>query len=134
MKHNRKTLKRKSLLKKRKGGKTARRKSRRINGGIPYVPDMGILSRFSRKSSPQDVVDEKYTCPTMSKEDCCYRNSICQNGNNHSWLQSGPHLGQPPYDNILTFSIGNKRVGYDEAVKTKGKEFSYCGNCQKIMC
>ena len=134
MKHNRKTLKRKSLLKKRKGGKTLRRKSRRINGGIPYVPDMGILSRLRANSSTQDVVDEKHTCPTMSKEDCCYHNSICQNGTYHNWLKSGPHLGQPPYDTALTFSIGKNRVGYRQAVETKGEGFFYCANCQKIRC
>ena len=134
MKHNRKTLKRKSLLKKRKGGKTLRRKTRRIKGGIPFIPDMGILSKMLGNNSTQDKVDEKLTCPTISNENCCYKNSTCQSGQYHDWLQSGPHLGQPPYDGMLTFSIETKRVGYGEAVQKKGVGFLYCRNCQKIKC
>jgi hypothetical protein len=134
MKHNRKTLKRKSLLKKRKGGKTLRRKTRRIKGGIPFIPDMGILSKIRGNNSTQNKVDEKLTCPIQSNQDCCYDKSTCQKGQYHEWLKSGPHLGLPPYDRELTFSIETKRVGYDEAVQKKGVGFLYCSNCQKIKC
>ena len=134
MKRNRNTLKRKSLVKKRKGGKTLRRKTRRIKGGIPFIPDMGILSTIRGNNSTQDKVDEKLTCPTQSNQDCCYKISTCQSGQYHDWLQSRPELGLPPYDTELTFNIGNKRVGYGEAVQKKGVGFLYCRNCQKIKC
>jgi len=128
MKHNRKTLKRKSLLRKRKGGKTARRKSRRMKGGIP---DMGILRSLGMKPKETEMND-KVICPIQSKENCCYKNSTCpSSAGGHYWLQARPELkGRTD----LTFDVMGRRFTFDQVSPARGENFYYCSNCQKIRC
>jgi hypothetical protein len=127
MKHNRKTLKKKSLLKKRKGGKTARRRSRRMKGGIP---DMGIMRFIGLKTKEVEINDER-TCPRESKKNCCVKESPCPSDTDHYWLQARPELkGRKD----LTFDIMGRRFTYEQVSAGRGENFFYCAKCQKIRC
>jgi hypothetical protein len=134
MKNNKKTLKRKSLLKKRKGGKTQRRKSRRVKGGIPGIPSLGIANAVqSIVASPSKVgpsCNEYY--------DCCSRDSKCTSPN----AQGGTHFLDTI--NSKSLNLNEEFLNYGSQKKSpsffmkevlkSNEPFQYCKECLRVIC
>jgi len=123
MKHNRKTLKRKSLLKKRKGGKTARRRMKK--GGDFFKPSTW-KNPFSSK--PSDQVIRKTAC-IEGEPGCCLPNSPCPlNEQGHYWES-------PNVDSKILFDFQGRNTSYNDVVASIGTpDFKYCTYCLKIRC
>ena len=78
MKHNRKTLKRKSLLKKRKGGKTLRRRMKKGGRDFGVMSSLGFQPIFSSNSSVKTLqCDENQSCGLGCQ--FCREESFCSN-------------------------------------------------------
>ena len=131
MKHNRKTLKRKSLLKKRKGGKTARRRKK---GGRDFgvMSTLGFKPLFSSSStSSSPGICDKYGC--------CSSKSLCDGDNNYgkahffNKINSGSDNANNPF---LIFQDKNfPKQSPDYFMKLLGtNEITYCRECLRVIC
>jgi len=140
MKRNRKTLKRKSLLKKRKGGKTLRRKTRRIKGGIPNLGIMDRLGFSSRSnSSVASSSSNSSVAGICNNYGCCSAKSLCDGDNNDGKAHFFNRINSGS-DNVnnrfLTFQDKNfPKQSPDYFMKLLGQtEITYCPECFRVIC
>jgi hypothetical protein len=134
MKHNRKTLKRKSLLKKRKGGKTLRRKSIRMKGGRDFgvMKSLGFQPIFSSSSNSS-------VAGICNNYGCCSAKSVCDGDNNYGKAHFFSRINSSS-DNVsnpfLTFQDKNfPKQSPDYFMKLLGTtEITYCRECLRVIC
>ena len=135
MKNNKKTLKRKSLLKKRKGGKTARRRIKK--GGDLFKPSTW-KSPFSSTATPVVSVG------MCDKYGCCSTNSLCDGPRNFGKKHFISTINQTSENlNEKIFIYGDrKNNNTDNIMQTPAyymkllglTELSYCSECMRVFC
>jgi hypothetical protein len=141
MKNNRKTLKRKSLLKKRKGGKTARKKGGRDFGVMKSLGFQPIFSSSGSDDKPLQC-DENQSCGLGCQ--FCREGSICSVDSRYKH----PQLKNVVLDSVNASVIVQSTDSNDIVNKCTNGEFNtveklkakyglttvyYCPKCWQII-
>jgi hypothetical protein len=129
MKHNRKTLKKKSLLKKRKGGKTLRRRMKK--GGEFFKP--------STWKNPFSIPSNSSVAGICNNYGCCSAKSLCDGDTNYGKAHFFSRINSSSdivTNSFLTFQDKNfPKQSPDYFMKLLGtNEITYCRKCLRVIC